>query len=378
MKKTFGIAFAFALIFLVESCKKSGTEAPDEIIGDSITLETFMSVEPPTFGGFKAAYTEIMAANPGIENDQNEFLKALYVYVRQHPLGVITEDLPITGTLGAADDDKIQTLGTESPISQAAQRLTREEWKLVFHEPIIVVIGGMRAHDMAYDAVHKNFPCDTGNEFDNSKGNAVLHSFWNAMMYRHASPNFADKFGTAHESESPADAMNTKMDLNNNKFGRDFAAAHKDASDEELLAMLMRQEFVFVKEGDTYPPLGIKLVYFVGKRQYDGVMTGSFTNPDSGGPWQATLLFSQCGDNLRGTMKIVRGAGFQERRFDAVLDNQGNINFTFSDPYNFENPQNNPFCRGMKGMLKGDENSMTGNWTSPNCSKGGLITLSKQ
>lgn len=358
MKTNFIRLIFLYFLFLAVACGKTTEKSPaDDPLADSISLATFMSVPPPTFQQIKKAYNDIIAENPTIT--QTALTRELFLWVRAHPDGSMA-DL------------------RESPIEQTVKQLTIEEWKILFWVDIYELNGLINSRDMAYEAVNSEFPCDVEDDFDDSKANAILHAYWNAMMVRHASPELAEEFATAHESASAPTAFNTVMDLHNNRFGRDFAEKYPEATDKELLQLLIRQKFVYFDSIESLAGNKDALVYFTAKRPYDGTYTGQLSNPDSGGPWNVSFSFSQCGKVLRGMFTLVRGQEKQGRRFTGTLNNEGTISLTVSDPYLFENPNHLSYCTNMNIALKDNgSGSLTGNWTSSNCSLGGTVSLSK-
>ncbi len=195
-------------------------------------------------------------------------------------------------------------------------------------------------------------------------------------MVRRYGEEFAERLATAHEAESPKDAANTRMDLHNNKFGRDFAKKYTTATDEELLRMLIDQKFTFVPSDKSIPASTEGLVYILARRPYDVTMTGTVTNPDSGGPWDATFYFSQCGNVIRGQYTITRGAALQKRRFEGTINPDKSVALDISPSYVFENPDHMYECLTMKMTLMGDETALQGTWTSGNCFLGGAVTIS--
>ncbi len=176
------------------------------------------------------------------------------------------------------------------------------------------------------------------------------------------------------ESKSPAGAPNTAMDLHNNKYGRDFGKKYITATSEELLEMLIDQVFIYVPQDKSIPQNTEGLVYILAKRPFDVMMVGTLTNPDSGGPWDATFHFNQCGDIIRGQYIIERDNTIMKRRFEGTLYN-GFIMLNISPSYVIENPGNFFECLGMQMTLSGDEVELSGNWTSNNCQKGGLVLI---
>lgn len=100
--------------------------------------------------------------------------------------------------------------------------------------------------DLAFDAADEAYspklekpddvPEDRFNEWRRNDGHndAFRHAYWNALMTKHFGLEFAEKFATAHEGVPNNPQHRETMDLYNNYIGRSIAAAHPNASDEEL------------------------------------------------------------------------------------------------------------------------------------------------
>lgn len=231
--------------------------------------------------------------------------------------------------------------------------------------------------DPSAQTAMSSYPCDADVAYEDSKADALRHAYWNALMVRATDADFTTEFTTAHESGSTKPEA-TKMDLHSNKIGRDLALKYPNATNNQILTLLLEKEFYFLANANDAIPSGTEaLVYFAARRPYDGKFQGSMTNPDSGGPWTATFYFNQCGNVIRGEFTINRAPNSQKRRFSGTISVTGAVNLKISDPYSFENPSGLPFCTGMQANLNGNTNALSGNWSSSNCFLGGVITLSR-
>ncbi len=323
----------------------------------------------PTYGQLYHACDSLTGANPTLLRDETAMARAVFNWVKANPNGKASAEQPTQ----SSHFDLVYAL-------QLAKKITRAELSVFVAQPKNFY-DGRNAVKAAYAAAAVKFPCDLQEkgEFDNSKANAVLHAYWNALLVRRFGLPFAEQWANARESESPKEAANTAMDLHNNKFGRDFAVKYPKATDEELLIMLTEQKFVFIARGESIPAGTEGLVYILAQRPYDVTMTGTITNPDSGGPWQIAFNFNQCGSVIRGQYTIVRGAAMQKRRFEGVINPDKSMSLNVSQSYVFENPDYMNECMGMKMTLTGNERALKGKWTSSNCYLGGVVdvTVSK-
>lgn len=82
-------------------------------------------------------------------------------------------------------------------------------------------------------------------EFYLGRGDAFRHAYWNALMTKEIDETWAEKFATAHESETP-EGNDRTMDLRNNAEGR--TVGRKGGSRAEIAARIQRK----VQGGDLW------------------------------------------------------------------------------------------------------------------------------
>jgi hypothetical protein len=356
------VLVVLALLFIFNACKKSSNDTtPGEAVGP-ISAEEFASLPAFTFQQAMDAYENVTAEDPTLLQNESDLARAMFDWLKDNPGGRKGRDTTVIAGARAFD---------------LASKLTREERKVVFLNPIDAY-KAMSTVDPAVAAAQQTFPCDEDVKYADGKADALRHSFWNALMVSSTNEDFAEKFATAHESES-TDANAKAMDLHNNSVGRAIALKYPTATADELREIISETKFYYIdKPGDAIPAEAKDaLVYFKAKRKFDGTYTGIFTNPDSGGPWEATYDFNQCGNVIRGQYTIVRGDALQKRRFTGTITGDSVINIDVTDPYEFENPDNRPYCQGTKTTLKGTVDQLNGEWTSSSCTLGGIVTLFK-
>ena len=85
--------------------------------------------------------------------------------------------------------------------------------------------------DRAFAEADAQFPSADRNDDHND---AYRHTYWNALMASRFGGNWAEDYATAHERLPGNPAQREAMDLYNNKVGRQIAAAHPEASQDEL------------------------------------------------------------------------------------------------------------------------------------------------
>ncbi|MBT1690673.1 DUF6973 domain-containing protein [Dawidia soli] len=349
------------LFLLVCACSNDDEnikDTPADPVGP-IPGDEFAAAPVPTYQEVLTAYESVTADDPSLLEDEAKLARAMFDWVDDHANGRLAQG---------------QETGSYFNLTT---RLTLEEWKVVMTNPIDAynVISTVAP---SLEAAETEYPCDSDVSFRDGKADAVRHAYWNILMAFSADEAFAEAFSTAHESAA-TEPNASKMDLHNNKFGLALKARYPDATPEQLLILLTQQKFFFLEDPNAAIPeeANDALVYFRGKRLYDGEMSGIITNPDSGGPWDITISFNQCGDHVRGQYTIVRGEAIQKRRFSGAVDENNTLTLDVSAPYVFENPNGMPYCANMTMRLTGTTATLEGNWTSSNCYLGGVLDLSK-
>lgn len=359
------ILMIFTVMFL-SGCggseSSSTNTAPN--IGESvgpISAAEFASVTPPSYRQFMIIYEDIVSTEPHLLQDETALARKIFDKVKEE------------STVNSRTNEK--EISSRS-IFDLAEILTVEEWKIIILNPIdgynsVVTV------EMSLNSAKENYPCDKGFSFENTKADAFRHAFWNALMTKYSNFDFADKFSTAHESGSTTENA-TLMDLHNNKIGRELAKKYPSATEAQLIELLLQKKYIYIEDMKNIPDDTDGLVYFENKEKYDGTMTGYITNPDSGGPWDATVDLNQCDNVIRGQYIITRGTSSQKRRYSGTINETDLImNLDVAYPYEFENPEGLIPCANMKMTLSVSENSLSGNWTSSNCRLGGEVNVSR-
>jgi len=351
-----------ALLLIFNACKKSGNDtSPGEAVGP-ISAEEFASLPPFSFQQAIDAYENVTAEDPALLQNESNLARAMFNWLKDNPGG-------------RKGRDSVVMEGAR--IFDLASELTKEERKVVFLNPIDAY-RAMGTVDPSIKAAIQTYPCDEDVKYEDGKADALRHAYWNALMVQTTNKDFAEKFATAHESQS-VDANAKAMDLHNNIIGRSIAEKYPTATSDQIKEIISETKFYYIdKPGDAIPAEAKDaLVYFKAKRKFDGAFTGIFTNPDSGGPWKVTYDFNQCGNVIRGQVTLVRDAALHKRRFTGTVTGDSTIILDVKDPFVFENPDNNAYCKDQKTTLKGNIDQLNGTWTSSNCTQGGTITLLK-
>ncbi len=341
-------------IFIVFSCSKDNEEEPTGGIG-LISEEAFNASIPPTYDDFFIAFQKVGFDDELSATNQEEFAKLLF------------DEIELNGSRNgsATGSDRDTFFSGES-------FMNRSEWRLALNNPIDA-FEGIRYLKLSYELALIHFPCDEDVDFIGAKANAFKQAFWSATMAKNTSSDFAEQFSAAREEITKNEALKN-VSLYNNNFGLQLASQFPEATNNQLFELLIQENYFYVENGSTIDADLNGLVYLNGIRDFDKTMKGSFGNPDSGGPWDISINFSQCWNTVRGRFTITRDQALQERRFSGILeDNKMTLNI--SDPYVFENPEGLQACVEIIMVLEGDKNELTGNWISPNCPQGGIVIL---
>lgn len=147
---------------------------------------------------------------------------------------------------------EIEKLETENPnlseeeLNELAYVLFAEKYGNNIISPYYIAIGGANAQEVALCARHpirctkaKNNANSANTQatayykagLHNGNGDAFRHAYWNNLMVRSIGAGPAAEFANAHEyGAKNAPALETKMDLHNNKVGRHSISGSTAAS----------------------------------------------------------------------------------------------------------------------------------------------------
>lgn len=365
------LALALALSLSAIGCD-AGLDEPadsDDLV-NGITKREIRAGVIPSWPDIEAAFDVILADDPALLDDAPRLARALFDEVNR------AGDAQ-RGTAKANDDRRCERM----PVGPD---LSCEEWIVALGDPELAFL----AREASFRAINESrraFPCGATlePEFNDDKSDAYRHAAWNAFSIRYISRvkpmavavDFTTRLTTAHENfpvSEPENLRRREMDLSNNAAGRAVAVGNPDATLAELSTLLLALPVEFVEPGTPIALDASRLVYFKGRADYDVSMTGSFTNPDSGGPWSAVLNLTQCQDALRGGLEITRGEGFQRRGVTGTVTGTTlDLAISFPVPSSGGTP-----CRNMEAMLTGSPAALSGPWTASNCPQGGQFSLS--
>lgn len=130
-------------------------------------------------------------------------------------------------------DDTVVEWSPPWPLSMFTdpRKVTAHEAELLDELSVMQLNDFKSIHDRAFDEADQQFPSDDRNDDHND---AFRHTYWNALLGNRFGVDWAQDYATAHERLPGNPAQREAMDLYNNSVGRQIAAAHPGASEDEL------------------------------------------------------------------------------------------------------------------------------------------------
>lgn len=207
---------------------------------NSVSAEAIKSL--PEFGidDFGKAYEDVISRSPGIDKNSNEFAEK------------IMEQLRLTSS--TVPESNLRTLA----VLDTWNRLTPAERELVIRNPV-------KAYNTKGDKenAERTTVVLFGENGYQNRSDAFRHCYWNWLMCKSSSIEWATAFGNAHEGSSPNDD-DTRMDLNNNMVGRRIFSSNPSASEQQAQSTLLNHKLLWLNQIQKNVIVGIDyLVYLV-------------------------------------------------------------------------------------------------------------------
>jgi hypothetical protein len=114
-------------------------------------------------------------------------------------------------------------------------RLTDAEKRFVIAHPFAAKAFQAAASKALTDA-QSRFPSQC---LHNGTGDAFRHAYWNALMVRAETEALAQEFADAHESNPDQPQAEREMDLHNNQIGRWIARDNPNATEAQIIDLVM-------------------------------------------------------------------------------------------------------------------------------------------
>ncbi len=333
--------------FLLMSCNRNDEDCTENV--GPINCEDFRSVTPPTYEQAIKCYEDAIAANA--QQSDSSLARSIFACIKAAPV----QNPP------------------DKPLFDLQSRMCLDEWKLVILYPKKAYAVFKNAISKSLDRAKQEFPEDADVQFDNSKADAFRQAYLGVLTAKATDTVFARQMALARLS-----CHTNRVDFHNDTVGVGLVRRFRTALETELANLLLERRYYF-SESNVPTDAGSSLVFSTGRRAYDLAYTGTFTNPDGQGTWNAVYYFHQTGNVIRGEARYT-GINFPDkasRRFKGTLSGV-TINLDVSNPYAFEFAPGYVPCRNMKTILTITQDVMQGAWSASNCSRGGVIDLKKQ
>lgn len=341
----------FSLIFFVlvifNSCKRN-EDVCGENIGPIVCSE-FGSVTTPTYEQVIKCYDNAVTANP--QQGDSALARSIFECVKATP---------------------VQNPPTK-PLFDLQSRMCIEEWKLVLLYPRKAYLAFKNGINQSLERAKQEFPQDIDVGFKNAKADAFRNAYLGVLISKATDTSFARKLALARQF-----CLQNGFYFHNDTVGIGLVRRFPTATATELINLLLERRYYFSNNGIPADAESA-LLFNAGRRTYDAAYTGTFTNPDGPGTWNATYYFHQSGNILRGEARYT-GIGFPDkanRRYSGTLSGS-TIKLDVSYPYAFELSPGYAPCRNVKTTFTIVQDSLTGSWTASNCFQGGDIKLKKQ
>lgn len=353
----FAIAFAAVVAgqLVLAGCGGAGaSSAPPEEFYGGVSAVEFRTMPTPRFSSVAQAIEEIKASRPDL-TDNTSLSRAVFARVKE-----------------------IEASNSRLPdISQMAEELWKETLANINQWAFGISLG-----DQAFDFADQNFACDGLKGGRDTKGDAFRHAIWNALFAKRlaqvvgvdAAIQMVGQFTALHESDEDPDG--SIMDLHNNRVGLAIFRQYPQATNEQLIQLVLRHPYRQIDRGTSVSPSEPGLVFYKNAAPFDGVWTGTVTNPDSGGPWNATMYIAQCGDRVTGQYVGRRGTDYGARRFSGRVEGNTLV-LNVDAPYDWEATSGMVPCTEVVVRLNAGSPTMSGPWTSANCRQGGSFSLAR-
>ncbi|HYH81121.1 MAG TPA: hypothetical protein VEX86_15065 [Longimicrobium sp.] len=192
-------AFVLLAIFAILLIACDSPSGPGD---EPLTDEEILNVTPPDLDMLVQAYETVRSDHPRVSEDSNEFSRLLLKEV-----------------------EKRTTSGTGNRVAATGRavlpRLTSAEWKVIMSRKNWQKAGPMKTiKEEAEGRAAAEFPANT---LLDGTGDAFRHAYWNVLMAKTFSVEWAREWATAHESETP-EGNQKNMELNNNEVGRNLVS----------------------------------------------------------------------------------------------------------------------------------------------------------
>lgn len=190
---------------------------------------------------FASALDTVKAAQPNLSTSSNEFARAIIAELTK---------------VSKANNSSLSGKRAAAGVFDIFAGLTAAEKALVLTNPI----KAYKSRAAANDAVAAATSLFTGSAYL-TRADAFRHSYWNWLMSKCCTVEWATAFATAHESDVP-NSDDKRMDLNNNMIGRRLFSRSPQSTAADAQAVLLDYKLLWINSKKKNVTVGVDyLVY---------------------------------------------------------------------------------------------------------------------
>lgn len=234
--------------------------APNDLEPETIPAITYRDAESnklssaetaaaPDFNldDFAIAFDTVTAAQPDLPPSSNEFAKA-----------IIAE---LTKAQSKASIRTLSQTQTAASIFDTFAGLTAAEKDLVLKNPL----KAYKSRTATTDAVRATTSLFSGSAYL-TRADAFRHSYWNWLMSKCCTVEWATAFATAHESATPNND-DKRMDLNNNMIGRRLFSRSPQSAPAQAQAALLNYKLLWINSKQKNVSVGVDYLVYLAPAQ---------------------------------------------------------------------------------------------------------------
>lgn len=196
---------------------------------------------------FVDSYNEVSSNFPGINKSSNEFAEK------------IISNINSSSSNASNRINHSQVIQTN--IFDKFGNLTPEEKDLVLRNPVKAYNSNIAANTAVQTTISL-----FGENGYKTRSDAFRHSFWNWLMSKCCSVEWARALSNAHESQTPNND-DKRMDLNNNMIGRRLFLDNISASEVEAQTALLDYQLLWLNEKQKNVLVGIDYLVYLSPEQ---------------------------------------------------------------------------------------------------------------
>jgi hypothetical protein len=247
---------------------------------NSLTREEIGPAPDFALDTFASAFDTVSAAQPNLSSSSNEFARAI--------IAELTKAIPKAGIRPLPEKHAAPA------IFDTFTALTAAEKTLVLTNPY----KAYKSKSAASDAVAATTSLFPGSHYL-TRADAFRHSYWNWLMSKCCTVEWATAFATAHESEVPNND-DKRMDLNNNMIGRRLFSGAPQSAPTDAQAALLDYKLLWINSKRKNVTVGVDYLVYLEPAQSATVFDDG---PDYDDIYTVTIVGKNVGDTPAGGSK---------------------------------------------------------------------------